>query len=428
MKKYKKGGFLFLILIAYRNIYRNFRRSVLCMVAISVAVFVSILLSGFMEGMIDAIKGDIISFESAHLQINSKDYENKKIFNPIWYPIESGDNLTDMMKKISDIEGVAKVTPRIKTYATVQDNYVKNAVVWGIDIKDELKFQNQTRLAFFNQKTKNTNDCLVAGRLPENGQNECIIGYELAKKMKIGLNDKITLKVISNQMSDKFIKPKVVGIFDFNFYDIDKNYIIMPFDKLQKIVNLSDKTPTLFIYAKNINRTEEVKNSIRKIYNSEEIVINKWSNHYWIVAFDQMNIMMVILYIAFMVVASFLIINTIVMVISERMKEIGMMGALGMNRIEIILIFFIEAVILSLLGSLIGAFIGAVITFIGSLFPIDVRAFTGDSMSLSNAIFIKFSFFILLSGFAYGLIVSTICTVFPSLKAAFVEPVEALRR
>jgi putative ABC transport system permease protein len=427
MNKIKKGGFLFLIKIAYRNIFRNLRRSVLCMIAIASAVFISIFFTGFMQGTRDSIIAGTISYETAHISINSKEYEKKRLFNPIWFPIEMNESLSDMIRNINGIDGVEKVMPRIKTYATVQDNNIKNVTLWGIDMEEELQFQNKTHLAYFNMKTKNVNNCLVKGRLPEKNQNECIIGYELAKRMNIGLDDKVTLKVVSSQLSDKFIKPNVVGIFDFDFYDMDKDYIIMSFEKLQKILNLSNKTPLLFIYANDILRTDEIAKSVEKMYRSENLVINKWQDNFRITLFDQSNGMMIIMQIAFIIVASFLIINTIMMVIHERIKEIGMMGALGMSRFEIVIVFFNEAVILSLLGSLIGVLSGALLTFFGSLFPIDSRFF-GNSMEVSNTIYIKFSYAILLSGLLYGLIVSAICTIFPSLKSAFIEPVEALRR
>jgi putative ABC transport system permease protein len=422
----KKGGLMFLVKIAYRNIYRNKRRSILCMVATSLAVFAMIFLSGFMQGMVDSIITGVIGYETAHITINSVDFEKKKVFNPTWYPIDR--DLDEMEVKISGIDGVSRVFPRIKTYATVKDNLVKNAVVWGIDMRQELDFQNRTKLTFFNQKTKNADDCLVAGRLPQKDENECIIGYELAKKMGVGIDDKITLKIISSQMSEKFIKPRIVGIFDFDYYDIDKNYVIVPFDRLQRIVNLTGRTQALFVYIGDVSRTDEIKNAIENTIGSDDIVITRWKDQSWVVIMDQMNVMMVILYIAFLVVASFLIINTILMVIHERMKEIGMMGSLGMNRIEIVLVFFFEAVLLSFFGSALGMIAGGLLTLTGSFFPIDTSMFTGNTFSVSNTIFIKFSVTILGTGFLYGLVVSAVCTIFPSLKAAFVEPVEALRR
>ena len=421
--KIKKGGLFFFIKIAYRNIFRNIRRSILCMIAVSMSVFIMILLSGFMEGMIDAINIDIVSFESAHINMSSKKFEKYKLFLPTQYPLEIDDQPLDkIINEIESIKGVKKAFPRIQTIASVSNSIVKNAVIWGFNMEDELKYN------YFNQRTKNKNNCLKEGRLPDKGKNECIIGYELAKKMKVGIGDKITLKVISSEYSDKFLIPKIVGIFDFDYSEYDKNYIIISFEKLQKLLTLHNKTEQIFIYLDNINKTNVITDILKEKYETYKVQINRWQDNYWIILMEQMNIMMIIIYIVFIIVASFLIINTIIMIITERMKEIGMMGALGMNRLEIVGVFFWEAVILSLYGSFIGAFLGGISTLILHIFPIDVSSLTGGSMPINNTLFIKFSFNIIINGFLYGLIISSLCTIFPSLKAAFIEPVEALRR
>ena len=136
----------------------------------------------------------------------------------------------------------------------------------------------------------------------------------------------------------------------------------------------------------------------------------------------------VIVFLVFIIVASFLIVNTVLMMIHERIKEIGMMGALGMTRLEIMSVFFFEAVLLSILGSFFGILVGGVVSYAMSLYPIDVVSLSGGmEMSISNTIFVKFSWLYLLLSFIFGVFVSSVCTLFPSMKSAFIEPVEALR-
>ena len=91
--------------------------------------------------------------------------------------------------------------------------------------------------------------------------------------------------------------------------------------------------------------------------------------------------------------------------------------------------FFLEALLLSIFGALLGTLLGAIVTGIWSFFPINIETLTGGvEFPVTNTIFIKFSVIILVKGFLFGTIVSSICTIFPSLKSAFIEPVEALRR
>jgi putative ABC transport system permease protein len=140
------------------------------------------------------------------------------------------------------------------------------------------------------------------------------------------------------------------------------------------------------------------------------------------------NLSMIIIYIVFMFVASFLIINTVIMVIHERIKEIGMMGALGMTRREIVQVFFLESLILSGIGSVLGCITSGLLTFVLSLFPFDIGSYTENMIAMNSTLYVKFSPVIIGQGFLYGLGVSAICTIFPSLKSAFIKPVEAIRR
>jgi putative ABC transport system permease protein len=160
-------------------------------------------------------------------------------------------------------------------------------------------------------------------------------------------------------------------------------------------------------------------------------VIERWEDNYFVALMRSFLPLYTLIYLVFVVVASFLIINTVLMIIHERMKEIGMMGSLGMTRREIVAVFFCEALFLATLGSLAGCCVGGLSTFILSFFPVDFNVMTGGGfkeMPMSGTIFMTFSPLMMLQGFVFGVVVSGVCTLVPSLKSAFIEPVEALRR
>ena len=102
-----------------------------------------------------------------------------------------------------------------------------------------------------------------------------------------------------------------------------------------------------------------------------------------------------------------------------------------MTRREIVTVFFLEAVTLSVIGSLAGCLVGGLSAWLGSLFPLDINAFMGGGMKdlpIAGTIYLSFSAKSIINGFLFGVIVSSVCTLFPSLKSAFIQPVEALRR
>jgi putative ABC transport system permease protein len=120
------------------------------------------------------------------------------------------------------------------------------------------------------------------------------------------------------------------------------------------------------------------------------------------------------------------------MIIHERIKEIGMMGSLGMTRGEIVKVFFFESLFLAIAGATAGVILGGILTGIGQFFPLRWTAMVGETtyadMPAANAIYFQFSFTNLFRGWILGVVIASLFTLFPSLKSAFVEPVEALRR
>ena len=560
------------LIIAFRNIFRNIRRSILCIVAISLAVLLIVFFMAYVEGMLESAKIIAQTFESSHIQITTKEYDEKKEFYPLQYPIT---NIEELTKKLESIDGINKVTSRITTYATFTNNKVKHGFVSGVNF-DEIKesSKNKVKYSFYNYTKKN--DGLVIGRFPDKNKNEAAIGYRLAKKMelvppiiekyefefilenindsknidlfkssykydnklsvyklnlfqtndiykngdyklskqeikkitqkdkekylgllnilmnleikktakKIGKNanifyyledrefykepflnnytldnglytlnddnlisDKMLLKIfnsayalrtnfkiLSSQYSDMPGDPKIVGIFDYDYLLVDENFILIPINKMERLASIQNEAQSLYLFVDdNIiydnKKLKDVKNAVISTLNNPDLNVKDWTEFPFIAMFKQYDIVYFITYSIFIIVASFLIINTVIMVIHERIKEIGMMGSLGMKRIEVIIVFFLEALILSILGALGGTLLGGISSYIGSLFPISMEALTGGvDMPVTNTIFIKFSWIILVKGFLYGTVITSICTIFPSLKSAFIEPVEALRR
>jgi putative ABC transport system permease protein len=160
-------------------------------------------------------------------------------------------------------------------------------------------------------------------------------------------------------------------------------------------------------------------------------VVTEWRDNYWVAIMEMVEPMYTVIFLVFLIVASFLIINTVVMIIHERIKEIGMMGCLGMTRAEIVKVFFFESFFLAAIGAFAGVIVGGLITGIGSHYPVrigDMYGNTFSEMPMGTAIFFDFSPAILLRAWLMGVVVASLFTLIPSLKSAFVEPVEALRR
>jgi len=422
VNEYKKGGTAMLITIAYRNIWRNMRRTLFCLAAVGIAVFFIVIYSSLIEGMVESINKTVQIYDLGHIRVVSSQYEAESEYMPVQYPVADGKSWKEIAADIYKIHGVKAVFPRIATMATLQDNTVKHAVLWGLDIEGEMS-ANQFNLT-------DRSDGLREGRWPSPGANECAIGHVFAQKAGLSVGDKITFKTISAQYSEKFLSPKITGIFTFDYIKLDENYIVLDIERLQRLLVLDEGTQSLVIYVDDEKTTGAITVKVKNLL-GEDCYVTEWNDNYWVSIMKVASNIYTIIFLVLLIVASFLIINTLVMIIHERIKEIGMMGCLGMTRAEIVKVFFFESLFMAAFGALAGVVIGGVITAIGSHYPLrmgDLYGNTFSEMPLSNAIFFQFSPILLLRAWLLGVVVASIFTLIPSLKSAFVEPVEALRR
>ncbi|MDR0450200.1 MAG: ABC transporter permease [Treponema sp.] len=418
----KGGGFRILAAIAWRNVFRNMRRTVLCIVAVAIAVFFTILMQSMIGGMVKSIEELVQVFDTGHVSVVSAAFEADKEYLPVQHPAAGGRSAAELAAEIRAVPGVKAALPRISAYATLQDSTVKHAFLWGINIAEE------TALNSFNATKRS--DGLVAGRYPEAGSNECAIGTGMAGKTGLKIGDRIPLKTVSAQFSDKLWAPAITGIFEYDYQKYDKDIILVDFTRLQRLLVLGDAAQQIFVFAGEKGQSGALAARLRDML-GEEDVVRDWRDNYFVSMMRQSMAIYMVVELVFLIVASFLIVNTVVMIIHERIKEIGMMGSLGMSRREIVAVFFFEAVFLSVLGALAGVLAGGIVTFTGSLFPLDFNAMTGGGFKefpISGTLFLRFSADILLLSFFFGVLAASICTLIPSLKSAFVEPVEALRR
>jgi putative ABC transport system permease protein len=372
--------------------------------------------------MMNNIEEVVRVFETGHVNVVSSQYEAEREYYPVWFPAAGGRSVAELERLALGLDGVKAVLPRITAYATLQDSTVKHALLWAVKVREELALHN------FNLTRRDNG--LLEGRYPEPDANECAVGFRMAEKAGLRVGDRLPLKTVSAQFSDKMWSPVITGIFDFDYLKYDEDVIIVDFTRLQRLLVLGEGTQQLFILGERASQSRAISAHLKTLL-GEETLVRAWQDNYFVIIMRQSMMIFVVVSLVFLIVASFLIVNTVVMIIHERIKEIGMMGSLGMTRGEIVKVFFFEAVFLSILGSLAGCAAGGLVTLAFSFFPMDLAIFTGGGLKefpMSGTFVLAFDPAILTQGFLFGVVITSICTLFPSLKSAFVEPVEALRR
>jgi len=134
------------------------------------------------------------------------------------------------------------------------------------------------------------------------------------------------------------------------------------------------------------------------------------------------------IYLFLVLLASIVVINTMVMIVKERTQEIGMMSALGLNSSDILKLFVFEGGVMAVAGSFVGSIAGGIFTYYMSKIGLDYTAAFEDIDVLMNpVIYPTFKVEHMLFAFVIGVIVTTLTSIIPARRAAKLDPTQALR-
>lgn len=409
--------------LAYRNIHRNKRRSILSGSAIAVATMSIVLLFAMMDGMIMDIEKNQKRYLTGAIRIRNAEFAKYERLNPSHLYINEAEQKIDELK---EYPWITQISQRINFPGQLYtDNDRKyNISGMAVDFTTEEEFQK-------------LDEALAIGRLPEAGAKEAVIGINLAERIGIdltdGIPDEIMILTQKSTRLHKHFKMRVVGLLAYPVSAMNSTTVLIPLDRAQDFLIMNDGVSEIQLMVDEDTITpDEGAELLRTEMGTKysELKIESWLEDNLI--FGMMDMAKVSYYIMamfFFVLGSSVIINTTIMVIFERMKEIGTMGAIGMKGSELVRLFFLEAFYISALGAFAGVAIGWIITLITSKTGIPLGEMTEslEDFSMSPRLYLQTNTLTMTLVFIYSVCVSSVATFIPSIRASRIQPVEALR-
>lgn len=401
--------------IAWRNVRRNGRRSLLSGSAIAIAAMAIVLLFSIIAGMNDDIAWNVQSYSTGRIRVRHKDFDENAKLNPLHLRVMDPDALVE---KIDNLEGVSAVSPRINFpgIADPNDRNVKSMGV-GVDFTHELDFQDIPKY-------------LKEGRVPVSGSNETMIGSGLAGKLGVGLGDKFTVITTTMRRGPNAMTFEVAGIIRLPYALVDNLLFFVSLDRAQKLTGMGDAATEILVKFDDSVSDKNAQAAVQSVLQEGgDTTARNWTELNTLVSF--LSLAQIIYdYIAFIffLLASTVIINTTMMVIFERTREIGTIGAMGMKGSEIVMLFFLEAAMIGVIGSFLGTILGTVFAWILSYTGINFGvAMEGVNFEMSSIMYTRLNFRSTVFVFFFGSIIAALASLLPSRRAAKIEPVEALR-
>ncbi len=408
--------------IALRNISRNKRRSLLSGSAIAIAAFAIVFLFAFLAGMVDDMEQNLWTYMTGAFRVRNFEFDKYERLNPMHLAIPDYEIL---VQDIENDPAVTAVSPRINFPGRIpiggigSDEKV-NVMGLGVDFSREVSYQDYERT-------------LIEGRFPEAGSREALIGRALAEKLGVDIGGKFTVLSQSGSRGSNAYTFTVVGILSLPMPGLEQTMVQVPLDTVQRFLWLPDQVQEILVKVDEKSASPKAVAVRLSESLTSGVVLN-------VLEYKEVNGMAAMIDIAvkiydiigviFFLLASTVIINTTIMVIFERMKEIGTLGAMGMTGKQLVKLFFLEALFISIAGALVGIAGGMILTGYYSKVGFDAmaEAMEGmDNMGIGTVIYPVLNFKSTVMVFVYSVIVTGLATWWPSRRAAKITPVEALR-
>jgi ABC-type lipoprotein release transport system permease subunit len=406
-------------IISWKNVWRNKLRSGIIILAIAIGLFGGIFSNAFFMGMVDQRVNSAIKYETSNLQIHNPAFLMDESINN---GIANADQLLNKIAGFSEIKGVSLRLTESGMAGTAEAN--AGVIVNGIHPEQEQKVTQIQEVLIEGDYLKNTD--LIG----------ILIGKKLSEKLNADLGDKIVLSMADGQGEVVYGAFKVKGIYDTQNHMFDGVQVFVNYTDLQNLL----KTPESY-YTKiaiGLHKNEEtiaIKNAMGEKLHAEleakEIKIQDWSE------IDPTLKLMVQsmdyfawFFIGIILMAlAFGIINTMVMVVMERTREIGMLMAIGMNKRRIFSMILWETVFLSFVGAMAGMLFSALSLQLFMKTGLDL-SMVGEGMNaygIDTVIYPKaeFSFYITVGIMVF--ITALISSVFPARYALKLQPANAVR-
>ena len=278
---------------------------------------------------------------------------------------------------------------------------------------------------------------IIDGSLKSFKKNTISIGKELAISLDLTTGDEITLMSTSNlqtpfgnlPLQEKF---KISSVFSTGLAEFDQNVIFIPFENANSLFELSDEDIDLEIFLKKPDDVQFIEEKVQKIF--DDHYVYSWidlNKSFFGALKVERNVMFIILTLI-IIVAAFNIISGLTILVKNKTKEIAILRTLGVSKASITKIFFLTGFTIGFLATITGITIGVLFShyieeirvLITSIF--NVRLFPEEIYFLSQMPSdINLSYIIIIT--IFSLLITFLATIFPSLSAAKLDPVKALK-
>ena len=403
---------LTLIKISWRNVWRNKLRSFVVIISVVFGLLGGIIIIAMSYGLNEERMNNAVETYLSHIQIHNKSFsEEYNIKHTI-------DNLEGIENAINNDSRVVSYSKRIILNGMLSNSNGSYGIqVKGVDPIEEVKVTN-------------TYEKVIEGEyFKSEKENTILVGKKLAERLNLKLKSKVVITFQDENYELTSLLYRVEGIFRSGNSRYDEANVFV------KNVSITKNLPNFSGYHEipilltDIELRNQVKNDL--ISKNSNNLIEGWDDISKDLAYAN-EMLAAVLYIFMMIILSALsfgIVNTMLMAILERRKEIGMLMSIGMSRFKIFLMISFETMFLSIVALPIGLILSYSIVEYYSVVGIDLSIVEAglENFGVGTRLYFKVPnqeyFIVAIMVF----VISIISSIFPSVRALKINPVEATK-
>lgn len=399
--------------MAWRNLWRNKRRTLITVMSIFFGVVLSTLMGAMQEGIYGSMIDNVVKTYSGHVQIQHPDYnEHKSINNTI-------DQTEGLLDSVANLDHVQAAVPRLKSYTLISNgDKTRGGMLIGIAPEKE---NNLTNLSQW----------VVQGEYLEKNDQGLLIAKNLAKHLEADIGDTIILMSQGyHGVSAAGLYP-VRGILEFPTPDLNSMGVYLDLQTTRQFFYAFGKMTEIAVLADDYEDVPAIETQMHEQFDDRYSYLSWKELSPELVQFINSDkasgvLMKGILYL----VIGFGILGTIMMMMAERRREMGVMVAVGMQKRRLSKIIWLETMLIGMLGVLVGFVISIPLVAFLSANPIPITGEYGaayEQFGMEPLLYFKMAPRVFLDQILVVFLITLAISLYPIRVVGRLNTIEAIR-
>ncbi len=399
---------LVLFQLSWRNIWRHRRRNILLLAAIVVAVATVVLANSLIRGWQAQMLETVVANLTGHVAVHAPGYRADP-------SIQRGFELPADYRP--DLDGLDGWTSRVRVPGVIlSERDTRGVLLLGVNPADELE------ISFLA-------DVSIEGEFLESAADRrVLIGRAMAERLETGVGRRIVLMTQGADGRNREAGFRVAGVFRATSAGLEKTFVFTGREALQGLLD-SDAVTELSVRLTENGAREKARDVLQRQFGEQEA--NTWDELEPMAAgmFRFADVAMLIWFSIMMTALAFGLVNTLVTAVMERVKELGMLRAIGMPPTVVLLQVVIESLMIVVLGVLLGIAVGAgFVHYYSGGIDLSQWADGIESYYMGSVLVPRLLVYDLVRVLWLSLVFGLLAAVFPAWRAVRIEPLEAMRR